>query len=66
MSHSKLSAEIWYLLIDLAPTEFPYWMVTRQTGTDNGIVKLTVQKIRAVKDDEFLKKIQEDIFVNGA
>ena len=66
MSHSKLSAEMWFLLIDLADTDVAPWMITRHTGTDHGIVSLTMKKIRAAAKDDFLRRIKIDIAENGA
>ena len=62
----RASAEILYLLVDLASDEFHAYMVTRMTGMDHGCVKRNVEKIRAAANDDFLMKIKHDIQRNGA
>ena len=62
----RATAEILYLLIDLAADEFPAYMVTRMTGMDHGCVKRNVEKIRAAANDDFLRRIKIDIAENGA
>ena len=61
----RATAEMLYLLVDLASDEFPAYMVTRMTGMDHGCVKRNVKKIRAAANDDFLKKIKLDIERNG-
>ena len=65
MKHSKLPAEMWFLLVDLYDTAPAYYMIERHTGVDHGVIKIAMDKIRNAVGNEFLQRIKQDIEING-